>query len=125
MSRRRVVITGLGIISPVGNSIDEAWANILAGRTGIGPITRFDASSFPCQFAGEVKGFQIDDYISAKEARHMDTFIHYGIAAGIQAVQEQRPGRDHRRKLGAHRRGRRIGYRRIADDRGSRKTELR
>ncbi len=88
MSRRRVVITGLGIISPVGNSIQEAWTNIVSGKGGIGPITRFDASSFPCRFAGEVKGFKIDEYISAKEARHMDTFIHYGIAAGIQAFND-------------------------------------
>jgi 3-oxoacyl-[acyl-carrier-protein] synthase II len=88
MSRRRVVITGLGIISPVGNTINEAWANILAGKSGIGPITRFDASAFPCRIAGEVRGFVIDDYISSKEARHMDTFIHYGVAAGIQAFRD-------------------------------------
>ncbi len=85
MSRRRVVITGLGIISPVGNTIAEAWSGILAGRSGIGPITRFDASALPCSIAGEVRGFQVGEYISAKEARHMDTFIHYGVAAGIQA----------------------------------------
>ena len=88
MSRRRVVITGLGIISPVGNTIPEAWANILAGKSGIDPITRFDASAFPCRIAGEVKGFVVDDYISAKEARHMDTFVHYGVAAGIQAFRD-------------------------------------
>ncbi len=85
MSRRRVVITGLGIIAPVGNTIPEAWSNILAGKSGIDHITRFDASALPCRIAGEVRDFKIDDYISAKEARHMDTFIHYGIAAGIQA----------------------------------------
>lgn len=85
MTRRRVVITGLGIIAPVGNSISEAWGNILAGKSGIDHITRFDASALSCRIAGEVKGFEIDAYIAAKEARHMDTFIHYGVAAGIQA----------------------------------------
>jgi 3-oxoacyl-[acyl-carrier-protein] synthase II len=85
MSRRRVVVTGLGIISPVGNTIPEAWSNILAGKSGIEPITRFDASAFGCRIAGEIKGFNVEEYISAKEARHMDTFIHYGVAAGIQA----------------------------------------
>lgn len=86
MTRRRVVITGLGIVSPVGNTVAEAWANLIAGRSGIANITRFDASQLACRFAGEVKGFQIEDYIPAKEARHMDTFIHYGLAASIQAV---------------------------------------
>jgi 3-oxoacyl-[acyl-carrier-protein] synthase II len=88
MSRRRVVVTGLGLVSPVGNSVAEGWANILAGRSGIAPITKFDASGFACRFAGEVKGFRIEDYIPAKEARHMDSFIHYGMAASIQAVQD-------------------------------------
>jgi 3-oxoacyl-[acyl-carrier-protein] synthase II len=88
MSRRRVVITGLGLVSPVGNSVAEGWSNLLAGRSGIANITRFDASSFSCRFAGEVKGFKIDDYIPAKEARHMDTFIHYGLAASMQAVRD-------------------------------------
>jgi 3-oxoacyl-[acyl-carrier-protein] synthase II len=88
MSRRRVVVTGLGLISPVGNTVAEGWSNLLAGRSGIANITRFDASSFACRFAGEVKGFQIEDYIPAKEARHMDTFIHYGLAASIQAVKD-------------------------------------
>ncbi len=86
--RRRVVITGLGIISPVGNTIAEAWNNIVAGKSGIAPITRFDASAFSCRIAGEVKGFKIDEYIEAREARHMDTFIHYGVAAGIQAFND-------------------------------------
>ena len=86
--RRRVVVTGLGLISPVGNTVTEGWANLLAGRSGIDRITKFDASAFSCQFAGEVKGFLIEDYIPAKEARHMDTFIHYGMAASIQAVQD-------------------------------------
>jgi 3-oxoacyl-[acyl-carrier-protein] synthase II len=88
MSRRRVVITGLGLVSPVGNTVAEGWANLVAGRTGIANITRFDASAFACRFAGEVKGFRIEDYIPAKEARHMDTFIHYGMAASIQAVRD-------------------------------------
>lgn len=86
MSRRRVVVTGLGCVSPVGNTVNEAWANILAGKSGIGKISRFDASSFSCQIAGEVRDFNLDAYISAKEARTMDTFIHYGIAASMQAV---------------------------------------
>lgn len=88
MSRRRVVITGLGIISPVGNGIAQAWANILAGKSGITRITRFDASAFASQIAGEVKDFDVTQYISAKEARRMDVFIHYGLAAGIEAVKD-------------------------------------
>jgi 3-oxoacyl-[acyl-carrier-protein] synthase II len=88
MTRRRVVITGLGLISPVGNTVEEGWANLVAGRSGIDTITKFDASAFSCQFAGEVKGFQVEDYIPGKEARHMDTFIHYGVAASIQAVRD-------------------------------------
>jgi 3-oxoacyl-[acyl-carrier-protein] synthase II len=88
MSRRRVVVTGLGLVSPVGNTVDQAWANILAGRSGIATVTRFDASILACHFAGEVKGFNVEDYMPAKEARHMDTFIHYGMAAGLQAVQD-------------------------------------
>jgi len=88
MSRRRVVVTGLGLISPVGNTVAEGWGNLLAGRPGIDTITKFDASAFSCTFAGEVKGFKVEDYIPAKEARHMDTFIHYGLAASIQAVRD-------------------------------------
>ena len=88
MSRRRVVITGLGLISPVGNTVAEGWANLVAGRSGIANVSRFDASGLSCRFAGEVKGFNIEDYIPAKEARHMDTFIHYGLAASMQAVQD-------------------------------------
>jgi len=88
MTRRRVVVTGLGLISPVGNTVQDGWANLVAGRTGIGAITRFDAASFACRFAGEVKGFNVEDYIPGKEARHMDTFIHYGLAAAVQAVQD-------------------------------------
>jgi len=88
MSRRRVVVTGLGLISPVGNTVAEGWANILAGRCGIGRITKFDASTFSCQIAGEVKGFNVEEYLPAKEARHMDTFIHFGLAASMQAVRD-------------------------------------
>jgi 3-oxoacyl-[acyl-carrier-protein] synthase II len=88
LARRRVVITGLGIISPVGNSVEQAWQNILAGRSGIDRITRFDISTFPVQIAGEVRDFDIAQYLSAKEARRMDTFIHYGMAAGIQAIKD-------------------------------------
>src|SRR5574343_1470865 len=86
MSRRRVVVTGLGCISPVGNTVESAWANLLAGQSGIDLITKFDASNFACKIAGEVKGFDLESYISAKEARTMDSFIHYGIAAAHQAV---------------------------------------
>ena len=88
MSRRRVVVTGLGCISPVGNTVAENWTNLLAGQSGIGLITKFDASAFSCKIAGEVKGFQISDYIAEKEGRHMDTFIHYGMAAACQAVAD-------------------------------------
>ncbi|MEY2659905.1 MAG: beta-ketoacyl-ACP synthase [Pseudomonadota bacterium] len=88
MSRRRVVVTGLGCVSPVGNTGSEAWANLLAGRSGIAPITRFDTSAFSVKFAGEVKGLDLDAYIPPKEARAMDTFIHYGIVAALQAVAD-------------------------------------
>ncbi len=86
--KRRVVITGLGIVSPVGNNIDSAWDNIVNGRSGISRITRFDPDSFNSQIAGEVKDFDVTEYLSAKEAKQMDTFIHYGIAAGIQAWKD-------------------------------------
>jgi 3-oxoacyl-[acyl-carrier-protein] synthase II len=88
MSRRRVVVTGLGCVSPVGNTAAESWANLLAGKTGIDLITQFDAANFACKFAGEVKGFNIGDYIPEKEARHMDRFIHLGLAAACQAVAD-------------------------------------
>ena len=88
MTRRRVVVTGLGLVSPVGTTVAEGWGNLVAGRGGIDLITKFDASAFACRFAGEVKGFRIEDYIPAKEARHMDTFIHYGMAASMQAVRD-------------------------------------
>ena len=87
-NRRRVVVTGLGCVSPVGNSIAAAWESLLAGQSGIATITKFDPSAFSTTFAGEVKGFNVEDYMPGKEARHMDTFIHYGMAAGIQAMQD-------------------------------------
>jgi len=86
--KRRVVITGLGIISPVGNDIESAWDNIVNGRSGISRITRFDASGLNAQIAGEVKDFDVTQYMSAKEAKQMDTFIHYGVAAGAQAWRD-------------------------------------
>ena len=88
MSRRRVVVTGLGIISPVGNGVPEAWKNIVAGTSGITRITRFDPSPFSSQIAGEVKGFDPAQHLSAKEARRFDTFIHYGLAAAIEAIKD-------------------------------------
>ncbi|WP_341678557.1 beta-ketoacyl-ACP synthase II [Niveibacterium sp. SC-1] len=88
MSRRRVVVTGLGIISPVGNSVAQAWDNIVNGRSGIGRVTRFDASVLPVQIAGEVKAFDVAAYLSPKEARRYDTFIHYGLAAALDAVKD-------------------------------------
>ena len=88
MSKRRVVITGLGIVSPVGNDIKSAWGNILAGKSGIGPITNFDAADFPVRFCGEVRDFDVTEYITAKDARRMGEFIHYGIAAASQAIND-------------------------------------
>jgi 3-oxoacyl-[acyl-carrier-protein] synthase II len=88
VNRRRVVVTGLGIVCPIGNAVPEAWANAIAGKPGITRITRFDPSRLACQIAGEVKGFDVTPYMSPKEARRMDTFIHYGMAAGLQAWRE-------------------------------------
>ena len=88
MPARRVVVTGLGIVSPVGNSVAAAWPALLAGTSGIGPITKFDASALSVRIAGEVKGFEVADWMPVKEARHMDAFIHFGLAASIQAVQD-------------------------------------
>lgn len=88
MSRRRVVITGMGIVSPVGNSISRAWENIVSGKSGITRITRFDASAFSSQIAGEVADFDISEYLPVKEARRMDIFIHYGMAAAMQSVKD-------------------------------------
>ncbi|MEJ2347012.1 MAG: beta-ketoacyl-ACP synthase II [Gammaproteobacteria bacterium] len=86
MSKRRVVITGLGIVSPVGNDVQQAWENILAGNSGIGPLTRFDVSAFPVRFGGSVKDFDPATYIPPKDVKKMDPFIHYGMAAGAQAI---------------------------------------
>ncbi len=88
MQRRRVVVTGLGVISPVGNTVPEAWRNVLAGKSGITRVTRFDPSRLSCQIAGEVKDFEVTQYLSAKEARRMDRFIHFGMAAGLQAWKD-------------------------------------
>ena len=88
MSRRRVVVTGLGCVSPVGNTVADAWANVIAGKSGIDLITKFDASTFSCKIAGEVKNFQLESYIGSKEARTMDTFIHFGVAAAAQAIAD-------------------------------------
>ncbi len=88
MSRRRVVVTGLGIVSPVGNEVAEAWSNIIAGKSGIDRITRFDAAPYAAQIAGEVKGFDPTQYISAKEVRRFDAFIHYGLAAAVEALKD-------------------------------------
>lgn len=109
MSKRRVVITGLGIISPVGNSVSDAWANILAGKSGVTRISRFDSSPFASQIAGEVKGFDITNYLTAKDARRMDVFIHYGMAAGIQAVKDAGIGDIAASKLDPERIGVNIG----------------
>ena len=86
--KRRVVVTGLGVVSPVGNDVSSAWSALLAGRSGIGPITRFDASALNCRIAGEVKGFDVASVMSAKEARRLDTFIHYGVAAATEALRD-------------------------------------
>ncbi|MBI5937186.1 MAG: beta-ketoacyl-ACP synthase II [Betaproteobacteria bacterium] len=88
MSKRRIVVTGLGIISPVGNTVEEAWQNLMAGKSGIGRITRFDPAPFASQVAGEVKGFDVTQYITAKDARRMDVFIHYGLAAAVDALKD-------------------------------------
>ena len=88
MSKRRVVVTGLGLITPVGIGVAESWANIINGQSGIGKITKFDCSAFPSQVAGEVKNFDPLAYIPPKDARRMDTFIQFGIAAGIEAFKD-------------------------------------
>ena len=87
MTKRRVVITGLGAISPVGIGVDETWAGIVAGKSGIARITRFDPGNFATQIAGEVKNFDVTQYLTAKEARRMDIFIHYGMVAGDRSHQ--------------------------------------
>ena len=88
MSKRRVVVTGLGIVSPVGSTVASAWDAVLRGESGIGPITRFDVSAFPARFGGQVRDFDVAQYIPPKEARRMDEFMHYGVAAGVQAVTD-------------------------------------
>lgn len=88
MSKRKIAITGLGIVSPIGNTVPEAWENVIAGKSGITQITHFDTSDFSSKIAGEVKEFEITEYLSAKEARRMDIFIQYGMAAAIQAVKD-------------------------------------
>src|SRR3954463_2634916 len=90
MTRRRVVVTGLGAVCPLGNTVAQAWEGALAGRSGITRITRFDPSRLASQIAGEVKGFDVTPYMTPKEARRMDTFIHYGMAAGLQARRERK-----------------------------------
>jgi 3-oxoacyl-[acyl-carrier-protein] synthase II len=87
-ARRRVVVTGLGIVCPVGNDVESAWRQLVAGVSGITRITRFDASAYRCQIAGEVKDFDVSRYVAAKEIRRMDTFIHYGVAASVQAIAD-------------------------------------
>ncbi len=87
-AKRRVVITGLGIVSPVGNSVPVAWENLIAGRSGVSRITKFDASTYRSQIAGEVRDFQVTDYVPAKDVRRMDAFIHYGVAASAQAIAD-------------------------------------
>jgi 3-oxoacyl-[acyl-carrier-protein] synthase II len=88
MNFRRIVVTGLGCVTPVGCDVASSWHSITEGRSGVSSITRFDASALPCRFAGQVKGFDVEKYITSKEARHMDAFIHYGLAAAIQAVED-------------------------------------
>ena len=88
MSKRRVVVTGLGIVAPVGNDIPTAWAAILAGKSGIAPITRFDTGNFPVHFGGEIRGLELEPYLSPKDARRMDAFMQYGVIAGMQAMHD-------------------------------------
>jgi 3-oxoacyl-[acyl-carrier-protein] synthase II len=109
LPKRRVVITGMGVVSPVGNTTSDAWTNILSGKSGITRITRFDASALASQIAGEVRDFDITQYISAKDARRMDVFIHYGMAAAIQAVKDAGIEDVTRSGLDAHRIGVNIG----------------
>jgi 3-oxoacyl-[acyl-carrier-protein] synthase II len=88
LNKRRVVVTGLGIVSPVGNDVAGAWASILAGRSGIGPVTRFDTVNFPTHFGGEIRGLNLEPYMSTKDARRMDAFMQYGVVAGMQAMRD-------------------------------------
>ena len=88
MSKRRVVVTGIGAVTSLSCKVDDLWQRILRGESGIGPITRFDVSAFPTRIGGAVKNFSVDQYMSVKEARRMDEFMHYGIAAGVQAMSD-------------------------------------
>ena len=88
MSKRRVVVTGLGIVSPVGSTVQSAWETILRSESGIGLITRFDTSAYATKIGGAVRGFDVNEYITPKEARRMDEFMHYGMASGIQSVND-------------------------------------
>jgi 3-oxoacyl-[acyl-carrier-protein] synthase II len=88
LSKRRVVVTGLGIVSPVGNDVTTAWNAILAGQSGIGPVTRFDTTNFPVHFGGEIRNLDLEPYISPKDARRMDAFMQYGVVAGMQAMRD-------------------------------------
>ena len=88
MSKRRIVVTGLGVVSPVGSTVQSAWDALLRGQSGIGPVTRFDVSAFPVRIGGHVRDFDVSQYIAPKEARRMDEFMHYGVAAGVQAVTD-------------------------------------
>jgi 3-oxoacyl-[acyl-carrier-protein] synthase II len=88
LTKRRVVVTGLGIVSPVGSTVAEAWDNVVHGRSFIGPINRFDTTNYPTRFAGDVRGFVVDDYLAPKEARRMDPFVQYGYAAATQAIKD-------------------------------------
>lgn len=90
MTKRRVVVTGVGMLTPLGNDVDSTWANILAGKSGIGEVTLFDTTEYNTKIAGEVKGFNVEDYIPRKEAKKMDRFIQLGIAAGIQALRDSK-----------------------------------
>src|SRR5512139_1039560 len=86
--RRRVVLTGIGLVTPLGLDRASTWEGLVAGRSGVGPITKFDASAYSCRFAGEVRGFDVEKYVERKEARKMDVFIHYAIAAAREAVDD-------------------------------------
>jgi 3-oxoacyl-[acyl-carrier-protein] synthase II len=88
MGQRRVVVTGMGIVCPIGNDVATAWGNVVAGRGGIGPVTHFDASGFNARIAGEVKGFDITRFVAVKEVRRMDTFVHFGVAASVEAIRD-------------------------------------
>src|SRR5258708_36982785 len=92
LSKRRVVVTGLGIVSPVGNDVASAWASVLAGRSGIDVVARFDTTSFPTHFGGEIRELNLEPYMSPKDARRMDAFMQYGVAAARQAMRVSGPG---------------------------------